>query len=70
MQPGGVMMKNLSFIVLVVVAGMIFADSAVLFEFPDGRTVALTSSGEITMLAETFAAPDSEDPRPFRAPCQ
>jgi len=50
----------LRFIAVLVVFSICFADSAVMFEFPDGRTAAITSSGEIAMAAETVSIVPSE----------
>lgn len=44
-----------SSVLLFLAAAASFADSAVMFEFPDGRTVAMTSSGDITMAAESVS---------------
>lgn len=48
-------MKKFLLPALAALAFVLIADSFVIFEFPDGRTVALTSSGEITMLAESVS---------------
>lgn len=41
------------FIAVIAFAAVCMADSAVMFEFPDCRTAAMTSTGEITMAAES-----------------
>jgi hypothetical protein len=40
---------------VLVISSLALPDSAVIYEFPDGRSVGLTSSGEITMEAESVS---------------
>ena len=48
------------YMVLLSAGAVCFADSAVMFEFPDGRTAAMTSSGDVSMVAESVSIVPSE----------
>ena len=55
MQGGRIKLKAGFCISLFFATAVCMADSAVMFEFPDGRTVAMISNGDITMAAESVS---------------
>ncbi len=54
-------MRSPVLVLTLLLCSLLQADSAVMFEFPDGRSVAMTSSGDISMDAESvFIQPSRE----------
>jgi len=55
-------MRKLLLPLLLMTVAALMGDSMVIFEFPDGRSVAMTSSGDVAMAAESVSVFPSPDP--------